>query len=329
MNSGSQKTKNYPKIGLALGSGSAKGWAHIGVIQALNEAEINVDYIAGTSIGALVGAFYAAGKIDTIKQTALRLDWKQILSFFDVVFPKSGLIDGKRITDFIRKEIKESNIDISEFHIPFCAVSTDLKSGHEVLISEGSIVDAIRASISIPGIFTPVFKNDGILVDGGLVNPVPVSVARKMGADFIIAVDLNHDITDQKSDTKTNKSKSDNMADDSGKKKSFVEKNTFLDTINKKIKTFEQSIKPQIDQWKMKDPVPNIFEVLMSSITITEKQITETNLKTDPPDILIQPYLGHIQLLEFHRAEEAIAEGYSKTKEMIQPLLEKDGILSH
>jgi NTE family protein len=184
------------RVGLALGSGSARGWAHIGVIRALAESGVRVDYIAGTSIGAIVGAVYASGKIDSLENVILQLDWKKIVYFFDVVFPKSGLIDGNKVADFIRSYVGEMNIE--DLPIPFCAVSTDLATGNEVVIKEGDIIEAIRASISVPGIFTPVKKDDMTLVDGGLVNPVPVCVAREMVADFVIAVDLNHDIVSKK-----------------------------------------------------------------------------------------------------------------------------------
>ncbi len=157
-------------VGLALGSGSARGWAHIGVIRALTEAGIHVDYIAGTSIGALVGAVYASGGIGTLENVVLQFDWKQIAYFFDVVLPKSGLLDGKKVSAFIRRHVKEINIE--ELAIPFCAVATDLGTGNEVILKQGDIIEAVRASISVPGIFTPVKKNGTILVDGGLVNPV-------------------------------------------------------------------------------------------------------------------------------------------------------------
>ncbi|MBW2662936.1 MAG: efflux RND transporter permease subunit, partial [Deltaproteobacteria bacterium] len=155
------------RVGLALGSGSARGWAHIGVIRALAEAGIRVDYVAGTSIGALVGAVYASGEIDALEEVVLQLDWKQIVYFFDVILPKSGLIDGKKVSVFIGNNIKKINIEDLPF--PFCAVSTDMNTGDEVAIQDGDIIEAVRASISVPGIFTPVKKNGTILVDGGII----------------------------------------------------------------------------------------------------------------------------------------------------------------
>lgn len=206
---------NLPgKVGLALGSGSARGWAHMGVIKALTEADIRVDYVAGTSIGAVVGAVYASGKIGALEDVALQLDWRQIVSFLDVVFPKSGLIDGKKIADFVRTHVTPKNIE--DLTLPFCAISTDLETGSEVVIRKGDVIEAVRASISIPGIFTPVRRNGMILVDGGLVDPVPVRVVREMGADFVIAVDLNHDIIVKKGAGKTPVSSLENISSDSG-----------------------------------------------------------------------------------------------------------------
>ncbi len=142
---------NSGKIGLVLGSGSARGWAHIGVIQALTEAGIDIDYIVGTSIGSVVGSVFAAGNIGTLEEVAVQLDWKQIAYLFDVVLPKSGLIDGKKVAGFVRNHLKKTNIE--ELPIPFCAISTDLNTGDEVVIREGDIIEAVRASISIPVVY--------------------------------------------------------------------------------------------------------------------------------------------------------------------------------
>ena len=166
------------KVGLALGSGSARGWAHIGVIDALLKENIPIDYIAGTSIGAFVGAFYAVGEFDYLKEFAQKLDWKEVISFFDVRFPSKGFLDGSRINELISKQMQNKNIE--ETLIPFITVATNLETGKEVLFTKGNIVDAVRASISIPGVFTPVKQNGHYLVDGGVVNPLPVDVVRNM-----------------------------------------------------------------------------------------------------------------------------------------------------
>ena len=302
----SDNNSGFPKnIGLALGSGSARGWSHIGVLRALVEAGIEIRYVVGTSIGSLVGAAYALNKMDVLEDIARQLDWKQIVSFLDVTFPRSGLIDGEKITDFFRSHVREINIE--ELPLRYCAVATDLATGREVVLNEGDLIEAIRASISVPGIFTPVKKNGGFLVDGGLVNPVPVSAVRKMGADYVIAVDLNHDIIDKRSATGIAPvdPSLENVVDQPPPQKWKI----LQDLTNR----FNESSSPalsQVRQWLHRDPVPNIFDILTTAINIMEVQITATRLATDPPDLLIQPMLGDIRFLEFHRAEEAIAEGY-------------------
>jgi NTE family protein len=188
--------RNRKSVGLALGGGYARGLAHIGVLEVLEREGIPIDMIAGTSIGALIGALYArqtdAGKI---KEQAMLLDWMGTTALVDLAFPKSGLIGGKRITNLLRRFI--GNATFSELNIPFACVATDIMTGDEVTIDQGSVLEAVRASFSIPLIFT-VVKNQGrYLVDGGLVNPVPVSLLKKMGADFIIAVDVTPDIKDR------------------------------------------------------------------------------------------------------------------------------------
>jgi len=312
------KNKNAParKIGLALGSGSARGWAHIGVINALTEAGIHVDYVAGTSVGAVVGAVYASGRIDSFKDVVLQLDWKKIAFFLDVVFPKSGLIDGNKIAEFIRSHVEEKNIE--DLSLPFCAVSTDLATGKEVIIKDGDIIEAVRASISVPGVFTPVRKNGAILVDGGLVNPVPVSVVREMGADVVIAVDLNHDIVGKKGISKTSIHNSSALAPRPRTSEGLTKGSRILDALNKRLETLDLAALTHIRQWMSRGPLPNIFEIIMSSINIMETQITATKLKADHPALLIQPHLGHIRFLEFNRAEEAIVAGYEETKLCIQ-----------
>jgi len=312
---------NPGKIGLALGSGSARGWTHIGVIQALAEAGIDIDYIAGTSIGSVVGSVFAAGNIKALEEVAVQLDWKQIAFLFDVVLPKSGLIDGKKVAGFVRNHLSEMNIE--ELPIPFCAVSTDLNTGDEVVIREGDIIEAVRASISIPGIFTPVRNNGRILVDGGLVNPVPVSVAREMGADFVIAVDLSHGLVgtdrflqDRTPELGTSYSKNDNL-------QQTEKKNRILEALNNRLAAIDFSALSWTKQSQDVEPLPSIFDVITSSINIMEAQISATRLKADPPDLLIQPNLSHIKFLEFNRASEAIAEGQAETKRQLDELLEK------
>ena len=187
----SSKSPRRPRIGLALGSGAARGWAHIGVIHALERAGVRPDLICGTSVGALVGAAYAAGNFECFEQWVLGMRRSDVISLMDVDF-RAGLLKGTRLMALIRRTLGEQAIE--DLAIPFAAVATELRTGAEVWLRSGSTVEAVRASIAMPGVFAPVLDDDGILVDGALVNPVPVSLGRAMGADVLIAVDLSSDI---------------------------------------------------------------------------------------------------------------------------------------
>ena len=188
------------KIGLALGSGSARGWSHIGVIRGLQEANIAIDIVCGSSIGALVGGAFAAGKLDEAEKLIRGLAWSDVLGFMEVPIPRSGIINSEKVAEYLRERIGDPNIE--DLPIPFAAVATDLTSGQEVWIRQGSLIEAIRASISMPGMFTPCFRDGRLLVDGGLINPVPVSLCRSLGANTVIAVNPNTDIKIQYEITK-------------------------------------------------------------------------------------------------------------------------------
>ena len=185
-----KKTKS--KIGLALGSGSARGWAHIGVIRALAEEGIEPDIITGCSIGALVGAAYAKGELGELEDWVRQLKWKEIVDLMDINFLGGGFLKGDKLIYFFQKGTKD--IDIEDLDIQYGAVTTDFDSGREIWLQNGSLLDAVRASIALPGLFTPVERDGRWHVDGGLVNPVPVSLCRAMGAEIVIAVNLNGDV---------------------------------------------------------------------------------------------------------------------------------------
>lgn len=303
-----------PKIGLALGSGSARGLAHIGVIRAIEEAGIEIDCIAGTSMGALIGAVYAAGKLDELEAVFATFDWKKALSFFDVVLPKSGLLDGAKVGELVRDLVHAKNIEA--LNKPFQAIATDIASGAEVVIGSGDVIEAVRASISVPGIFTPVRSGDRILVDGGLVNPVPVSAARAMGADIVIAVDLNHQIVAGKNfKSLLNSAKPDNRDDEPLFARWVGDYRLSMKALKQKLLAGDLPISAQFGRWlSPEEALPNIFEVLLASINVMETSITQTRLGLDRPDVLIQPPLGHIRFMEFGRAEEIIAIGYEHAR---------------
>lgn len=306
-----------PRVGLALGSGSARGLAHLGVIRAIEEAGIAVDFIAGASMGALIGAIHAAGKLDELEATFKTFDWKTMATFFDVVLPKSGLLDGARVGELVRAHIHADMIEM----LPkaFAAVATDIVSGEEVVIRSGDVIEAVRASISVPGIFTPVRSNGHILVDGGLTNPVPVSVARSMGAEFVIAVDLNHEIVagkNMKPLLATEK-----VEGPTGLFAQWVgDYRLSMRDIRQKLLAGDNAASAQFRKWVSPEPLPSIFEVLLASINIMETNIARTRLSLDRPDIVLQPPLGNVRFLEFDRAEEIIAIGYEYTKKKLASL---------
>ena len=179
---------NEQTVGIVLGAGAARGWAHIGVLRALADAGIQPQVVCGTSIGAMIGALYAGGRIDALEDWCGALTWKKVMSFFDLSFG-GGLLKGARVSAFLREHLGDKQF--SDLDRPFGAVATDLRAGQEVWLRDGLVIDAVRASIALPGLFMPWVDDGRILVDGALVNPVPVSLCRAMGATFVIAVDLS------------------------------------------------------------------------------------------------------------------------------------------
>ncbi len=291
------------KIGLALGSGSARGWSHIGVIQGLQEAGIRIDMVCGTSIGAIVGGALAAGALDQLDEWVRELSWSDIIGFMDVMFPRSGLIEGDKIIRFFRKNFSDPNIE--DLHIPFAAVATDLMSGQEIWIREGSVMDAVRASISLPGIFVPFKKGNQWLVDGGIVNPVPVSVCRAMGADIVIAVNLNSDLIGKRRIQKAQPKDRPPPKEKNTSGRLHEQLSLYLDNTVRRGKAL-------IPAWLglgSADHDPSLFEVMTTATNIMQDRITRQRLAGDPPDLLISPRLAHIGLLEYNRADETIREG--------------------
>jgi NTE family protein len=296
------KSARKPLIGLALGGGAARGWSHIGVIRVLEQAGIKPDIICGTSIGALVGAVYAAGELDRFEQWVLRLKISEVVSYMDVSL-SSGLLKGERLMEFFRRDYADRAIE--DLSIPFAAVATSLKTGAEVWLREGSILEAVRASIALPGLFEPSLKDGVILVDGGLVNPVPVSLARAIGADFVIAVDLTAGVLGQKFDSDDHKDKSDYKN---------VEWITRLqDGLDALVPAFAQK----------ETSLPSMLDVITSSINIMQIRITRSRMAGDPPEIIVAPHLAHINLLDFHRAKEAIQEGAQAMTAMLPNLIDR------
>ncbi len=301
------------KVGLALGGGSARGWAHVGVIRALDEAGIKAGFVAGTSMGAFIGAFYASGRMKSLEEFTSSLTKRQVITMLDLVFPRSGLLDGDKVSRFFEEQI--GPIIMEDLEIPFRTVSTDLDSGEEVVIERGDVLEAVRASLSIPGIFTPVKYNGRLLVDGGLTNPVPVDVARDMGADFVIAVDVNSSLFH--STMKDKVVKGPPAISGGNNLKSHGAVKIFED----KIRGFFQGKKSTLfKDWKREEQLPGILDVITTSMNIIEVQLTRMKLTISPPDILIIPDVGDIGFAEFYRASEAMERGYRAARKALDSI---------
>lgn len=289
-----------PKIGLVLGSGSARGWCHIGIIEALKEHGITPDIVCGCSIGAMVGAAYIAEKMSPLKDWVLALKWREIASSVSVGLSGGGLVDG----DVFKNLMVKLNIDapIESYGTPFACVATDFATGREIWLRDGPVHKAVRASMAMPGVFSPARQGAGLLLDGGLVNPVPVSTCRALGADFIIAVNLNDSLVEGRIETCLA------GQDQNGHR---VTQPPVLEGLLQKVpSSIPQRISKITPQLQSPKPaVPGYFEVFESSINIMQEQITQGRLSAEPPDVMLVPRVAHVGMFEFKKAQEAIDEG--------------------
>lgn len=309
------------KVGIALGSGSARGWSHIGVLKALAEEKIKIDYIAGTSIGALVGAIYASGDINSLEKFALGITWKTIVSYLDITLPRNGLISGKKISKLLSEYFSDKTIE--SLKVPFCSVSVDILNGEEVWIKTGKIIEAVRASISIPGIIIPYKKNKRYLVDGGVLNPLPINVVKDMGAEIIIAVDLNSCLLEKERSLQKNKNIRKEDLKEKIDTKNEKRNNQLIHQIEKGFANLSGSVRSKIKNLKKNNNNPNIFEIMGNTTSVMQNKITQMNLESLSVDFLIQPQLKDFKLLDFDRADVAIKEGYCRTKPILSDLKEK------
>ena len=298
------QTSRPPRVGLALGAGGARGWAHIGVLQRLDAMGIPIACIAGTSAGALVGCVYLAGQLDLLDALTLNFDWRQTARLlFEVNLPRSGLITGRHVERALQRMIQIKTFE--ELDRPFAAVATDLGTHREVVFKQGDLVRAIRASLSIPGILTPVRIGTRHLVDGVLVNPLPVSVLREMGAEVVIGVDVN---LRQCDDASLNAPVP--VQRTAPHAAAIAQRSEWLrQSLHRLPKRPAAAIDALLRKWEARQEELSIFDVLTQAMRITENQLTRSRLETDPPDILIQPAVGQIATLDFPSASQAIIAG--------------------
>jgi NTE family protein len=292
-----------PRIGLALGSGAARGWSHIGVLQELQARKIPIDVIAGASIGAVVGGCFAGGRLDALETFALSLTKRRVFSLMDVAFSGAGVLSGGKLRDELARELAGKQIE--GLPITFGAVATEIGSGHEVWLRRGDLVQAIRASYAMPGIFEPVRIDNRWLFDGALVNPVPVTLCRAMGAELVIAVNLVGDtsyrgalITDATQSEKEPRAENDETGASSE----------------------ARQLRRQFGRGA--NGAPGIAAAMLDAFNITQDRIARSRLAGDPPDVLINARLSKIGLFEFHRADELIAIGREAARRAMNEIAE-------
>jgi NTE family protein len=290
-----------PGISLALGGGCARGWAHIGVLRALDEAGIEISMIAGTSIGALVGGCYLAGKLDELEEFARSLTRRRIFGLLDLNFGGSGLFGGMKLDARLRQHV--DGIRFQDLEKPFVCVAAEIRTGHEIWLSSGSLITAMRASYALPGVFEPVACNGRVLVDGALVNPVPVSVCRAYEQPLVIAVNLHYDLFGRAAVIKHNAGEL--LVKEDAPRADHPE-------------SAHQSREARL----------GITGVMVEAFNIIQDRISRARLAGDPPDMSLQPKHGQIGLTEFHRADEAIRLGYEATMAQIGQLQRLQSVLA-
>lgn len=296
-----------PKIGLALGGGVARGWAHIGALRALKRYGVEPDVVCGASVGAVVGGMMLAGKLDALEEWVLSLNRLRIVSYLDLRIRSGGLIGGERLISEMRRHI--GDVRIEDLPTPFAAVATDLITGHEIWLQSGGLSESLRASFSLPGVFPPVERDGRMLIDGALVNPVPVSVCRALGAQLVIAVNLSADLIGK-----------------ARKPGSLVPTAAGFDLLKvveegaPAMRAFSPVGALAQRIFRRENEGPSLFGVMVSSLSIVMDRITRSRLAGDPPDVHIAPRLGDIGLLEFDRAQHCIAEGEAAVERALPEL---------
>jgi NTE family protein len=304
-----------PVIGLALGGGAARGFAHIGIVRTLVAHGIVPDVVVGTSIGAVVGGAYAAGHLDTLEEWARSLQRRNILGYLDIRLNGSGLIGGDKLAAQLEAAIGQ--VLIEDLPLKFATVATEVRTGHEIWLTHGRMVDAVRASYALPGIFSPVLVGDRWLVDGALVNPVPVSAARAFGAEIVIAANLSSDVFTHSTTIYAHGPSTDvpeTVIEPAPPKRGFG-----------KLFSAERTMKREFFGGGGR---PGISSVMVDAFNIMQDRITRARLAGDPPDLLISPRVGQIGWFDFHCADDLIAYGARAAERAIDSIQEAIHILA-
>lgn len=291
-----------PRLGLALGSGAARGLAHIGVLKILEEAKIPIFGIAGTSIGAFIGALYAAGvPVQRMEAVACELDWRKLARLFNPTLPTSGLVDGGKLVEFMTELLPVHSFEALQ--LPLAVTATDIETGEALIIRKGNLLEALRAALAFPGIFPPVRFGDRFLVDGGLCNPVPADVVRHLGADRVVGICTIPDVGKQTPEVFVPRSRS--LGEQRWHRDIFSA--TGIEQLVRRLLGSDPLPEPALETNGRK--VPGIFRVCAQSVAIMENQINALRLAGNHHDLVLRPKCPGITLLEFHRAAEIIAAG--------------------
>jgi NTE family protein len=301
--------RGRPRIGLALGGGAARGWAHIGVLQVLTEAGYGPDVVAGTSVGAVVGGCHMAGKLSELAEFAVSLTKRRVVGLMDFHIGGAGLIAGGRLKRLLERDL--TGIRIEDLPQRFVAIATELGTGHEIWLTHGPLVEALRASYALPGVFDPVKLGGRWLMDGALVNPVPVTACRALGADIVICVNLNSDLAGRGTVIQNHAAEPD---PDSRPGTASPPASRWLEGISGAARRVRGLVtRPVNDR-------PGLAGVMVDAFNITQDRISRSRLAGDPPDVMIGPKLGRVGLFDFHRAEETIEFGRVATRRALDEI---------
>jgi NTE family protein len=305
-----------PRLGIALGSGSARGWSHIGILQALAERGLVPHVLTGASVGALVGAASAAGRLADLEEWVCKLTQRDVWRLVDTTFRGGGVMTGNRLMEAVAGHIGDAAIE--SLPVSFGAVAVDLYTGEEIWLRTGSFMRAVRASSGMPGLFSPTWHEGRWLIDGGVVNPVPVSLCRALGADVVIAVDLSRSVTGvtrRARDQVAENHSATSTAEPHGEAHPAVSAEG-----SNMLSKWSGLVDGLVESFRSKRTEPGLLEVMNNAVNIMQDRITRSRLATDPAELVLRPNLSDFQLMDFHRAREAIEIGRRQVEAMQERL---------